>query len=79
MMKQYVECEVMTVQIFWDDLTDKAKDQLRDAFASRDLNVPEQLWSRVPIAIFDVDIQDRTQYGVYFERSIYNETRTGTD
>lgn len=66
--------EIMTVQIFWDDLTDKAKAELSTAFALKGLCSPDDLWVKLPLAIIDFDITDMMQYGVYFERSISNET-----
>lgn len=71
--------EIMTVQIFWDDLTDEAKEHLRNAFTSHNLGSPDGLWIKLPLAIIDFDITDMMQYGVYFERSFGNESRTSTD
>ena len=67
---------MLTFSFFWDDLTKETQKELNEA-----LGLPEDAdgnnWTCCPFAM--LDIQDDMQYGVYFERSMNNETRTGTN
>lgn len=74
-MKVNKDNGLTTISFYWDDLTDKAKKKLQETLGLEEGD--DNNWTYVPFAM--LDIQDDTEYGVYYERSRKHETGTSTN